>query len=247
MPPATLGSEASITSVPASETTLSGSDGIAQPAGHVGQEHQLVGAQRLGHGARRLVGVDVVGVALAVGADAGHHRDVVLGHVVEHADVDALDPADEADVLAARGRLAAGAEQQPVVAAQSDRRLAVAVDQQHDVLVDLADQHHLGDLDRLPRPTPASRRRTQPADQAAACSDVMSGPPPWTTTGFIPTYFSKHHVARELLLERGVGHRRAAVLDHHRLAVELPDVRECLEQRGDVLAGGSSATWCIRR
>jgi hypothetical protein len=39
------------------------------------------------------------------------------------------------------------AEQQPVVAAQPDRRLAVAAEPQHDVLVDLADQHHLRDLD----------------------------------------------------------------------------------------------------
>ena len=105
-----------------------GIGGVAQPAGHVGQEHDLVGAQRARHGARGLVGVDVVGVAVAVGADAGDDRDVVLGHVVEHVDVDALDPADEADVLAAGGRLAGGAEQQPVVAAQPDRRLAVAVE-----------------------------------------------------------------------------------------------------------------------
>ena len=41
----------------------------------------------------------------------------------------------------------ATAEQQPVVAAQPDRRLPVAVDAQDDVLVDLADEHHLRDLD----------------------------------------------------------------------------------------------------
>ena len=100
---------------------------VAQPAGHVGQEHDLVGAERRGHRAGGLVGIDVVGVAVAVGADGGDHRDVVLGDMVEDVDVDALDPADEADVLAGRRRLARGAEQQPVVAAQADRRLAVAV------------------------------------------------------------------------------------------------------------------------
>ncbi|MFN8204153.1 MAG: hypothetical protein U0S48_16460 [Solirubrobacteraceae bacterium] len=32
---------------------------------------------------------------------------------------------------------------------QADRRLAVAAEAQDDVLVDLADEHHLGDLDRV--------------------------------------------------------------------------------------------------
>ena len=77
---------------------------VAQPAVDVGEEHDLVGAQRAGDGAGRLVGVDVVGVALAVGAHRGDDRDVVLGDVVEHVDVDALDLPDEADVLAARAR-----------------------------------------------------------------------------------------------------------------------------------------------
>ena len=144
--------------------------GIAQPAGHVGQEHQLVGAQRAGDGAGRLVGVDVVRVALAVGADAGHDRDVVLGDVGEHVDVDALDPAHEADVLAARRGLARGAEQQPVVAAQADGRLAVAVDQEHDVLVDLAHQHHLRDLDGLGVGHPQAVDELAPAGRAAPCS-----------------------------------------------------------------------------
>ena len=44
----------------------------------------------------------------------------------------------------------------------------------------------------------------------------------------------QHDVAREVLAQRRVLHRRAAVLDHDRLAVELPDVRERLEQRPDV-------------
>ena len=48
----------------------------------------------------------------------------------------------------------------------------------------------------------------------------------------------QHDVARELLLELGVEHRRAAVLDHDRLAVELADVRQRLEQRLDV-------TWSV--
>ena len=49
----------------ASETRLLGIVGVAQPAGDVGQEHHLVGAERARDGAGGLVGVDVVGVALA--------------------------------------------------------------------------------------------------------------------------------------------------------------------------------------
>ncbi|HTX44847.1 MAG TPA: hypothetical protein VMD48_01050 [Solirubrobacteraceae bacterium] len=49
-----------------------------------------------------------------------------------------------------------------------------------------------------------------------------------------PDVLEQHDVTRELFLQRRVGHRRAAVLDHHRLAVELADVRQRLEQRRDV-------------
>ena len=62
----------------------------------------------------------------------------------------------------------------------------------------------------------------------------MSGPPPWTTIGFRPDVLEQHDVAREVLAQRRVGHRRPAVLDDDRPAVELPDVRERLQQRGDV-------------
>ena len=74
-------------------------------------------AERAGNSAGGLVGIDVVGVAFAVGADARDHRDVVLRDMLEHVDVDVIDPADEADVLAARSGLTHRAEQQPVVAA----------------------------------------------------------------------------------------------------------------------------------
>ena len=43
-------------------------------------------------------------------------------------------------------------------------------------------------------------------------------------------------VAGEVLAQLGVGHRRAAVLDDDGAAVELPDVRERLEECPDVLS-----------
>ena len=117
-----------------------------------------------------------------------------------------------------------GAEQQPVVAAQPDRRLAVAVDQQHDVLVDLADEHHLRDLDGLrvghAQAVDELHRQVEPLHvagdlRAAAVDDHRVH----------ADVLEQHDVARELLLQRGVDHRRAAVLDHDGLAVELADVR----------------------
>ena len=78
-----------------------------------------MGGHRRGDLARGLVGVDVVGGAVAVGADGGDHGDVVLGDVVDHIDVDPLDLADEADVLGIRDR--AHLEQRAVLAAQADR------------------------------------------------------------------------------------------------------------------------------
>ena len=144
-----------------------------------------------------------------------------------------LDPAHEADVLPARRGLAGSSEQQAVVAAQADRGLAVAVDQQHDVLVDLADQHHLRHLDggRVgdAQTVDELHRQVEPLHVAgdlrsAAVDDHRVH----------PHVLEQHHVARELDLQARVDHRRAAVLDHHGPAVELPDVGQRLEQGGDV-------------
>ena len=210
-----------------------GVGGVAQPAGDVGEEDDLVGAERARHRARGLVGVDVVGVPLAVGADRRDHRDVVLGDVVEDVDVDALDAPDEADVLAVRGGLARDAEQQAVVAAQPDRGLAVAVQAQDDVLVDLADEDHLGHLDGVgvADAQAADELHRQPEAlhvgrdlRAAAVDDDRVD----------PDVLEQHDVARELLAQRRVLHRRAAVLDDDGAAVELADVGQRLEQRADV-------------
>ena len=61
----------------------------------------------------------------------------------------------------------------------------------------------------------------------------MSGPPPWTITGFRPTYLSSTTSVANAVAQLLVAHRRAAVLDHHRAAVELADVGQRLEQRLD--------------
>ena len=62
MPPSRLGSAALTCSALAWPIRLAGSAGSRQPAGDVGQEDHLVGAERARHRAGGLVGVDVVGV-----------------------------------------------------------------------------------------------------------------------------------------------------------------------------------------
>jgi hypothetical protein len=49
-----------------------------------------------------------------------------------------------------------------------------------------------------------------------------------------PDVLEQDDVAGELLAQRRVVHRRAAVLDHHGSAVELADVRQRLEERVDL-------------
>ena len=114
--------------------------------------------------------------------------------------------------------------------------LTVAVDQLHDVLVDLSDEHHLrhldgggvghaqtlDELDRQVQPLHVGR------DLGAAAVDDH---------GVDADVLDQRDVARELLLEGRIGHRRTAVLDHDRSAVELADVRQRLEQGADVAPG----------
>jgi hypothetical protein len=153
--------------------------------------------------------------------------------VEQHAHVDGLDLADEADVGLAAGELLLHGEEPPVVATEAHRRLPVAVDPQDDVLVLLADEHHLRHLDRglvgHPQALNEAHLHAEPLHvgsdvRAAAVHDHRVH----------ADVLKEHHIARELLLQLRVGHRGAAVLDHDRLPVELPDVRERLQERCDI-------------
>src|ERR1700704_6741747 len=66
--------------------------------------------------------------------------------MVEHIEVDPLDAPDETDVLSPWPGASGDAKQRAVIAAETYGRLAVTVDAHDDLLVDLADEHHLGDL-----------------------------------------------------------------------------------------------------
>src|SRR4051794_29671979 len=206
---------------------------VAQPAVDIGEEDDLLRADRARHGARRLVGVDVVRAPLAVRADARDHRDVVGRDAPQQIGVDAHDRPDEAHVLALRPGGARDAEQRAVVAAEPDRRLPVAVEPQDDVLVDLADEDHLGHLDgRLVGDAQAADELNGQVEALHVGGDV--GPAAVDDDRVHPDVLQEHHVARELLAQRRVLHRRAAVLDDHGATVELADVGQRLEEGLDI-------------
>jgi hypothetical protein len=97
----------------------------------------------------------------------------------------------------------------------------------------LADQHHLGHLDRgLVGHAQAVDELHLHAQPLHIARDV--GPAAVHDHRVEAHVLEQHHVARELLLELGVGHGRAAVLDHHGLAVEVADVRQRLQEGGYV-------------
>ena len=209
-----------------------GIGGIGAPALHVGQEDHLEGVQGAGHGGRGGVGVHVVGAPLAVGAHRGHDGDVVLGDVVQHVGVHVLDLPHHAHVGGA-GERASHGEEPAVVAAEPHRGLSVPVDEQHDVLVLLAHQHHLGHLDG------GLVGHAQPVHEAHLHAEALHvagdvGAAAVHHHRVHAHVLEEHHVAGEVLGEHRVGHGRAAVLDHHGLPVELPDVGKRLEECGYV-------------
>ena len=104
----------------------------------------------------------------------------------------------------------------------------------HDVLVDLADEHHLGDLDRVGvAHAQAADELDRHVEPVHVGGDVR--PAAVDDDRVQADVLQEHHVTREVLAQLGLGHGRAAVLDDDGLAVELPDVRERLEQRADVV------------
>ena len=134
----------------------------------VGQEDQLLGLQRLGQRAGHRVGVDVVGLARLVGADRRHDGDQPLGQqALEHGGVDDRHVADEPEVGVARG----GRDEVGVLARHPDGDRPVHVDGRDDVAVDLADQHHAGDVERVgvgdPQPVAELGLLAEPLHQLA--------------------------------------------------------------------------------
>ena len=92
------------------------------------------------------------------------------------------------------------AEQRAVVAAEPDRGLAVALQAQHDLLVDLADEHHLRDLDGvLAGDAQAADELDRQAEPLHVAGDL--GAAAVHDDRVQPDVLEQHDVARELLAQ----------------------------------------------
>ena len=116
------------------------------------------------------------------------------------------------------------ADQAAVAAGEADRLAAGDVDQADDVLLHLAGEHPLDDLHRL------VVGDAHALDELALLADLGERlldlrPAAVDDDRVHADQLQQHDVLGEVLLQRRVGHRVAAVLDDDRLAVELAGCR----------------------
>src|SRR5919106_2112670 len=113
---------------------------------------------------------------------------------------------------------------------------AVLVDEADDLLIDLADQHHLDDFDRLGVGHPhAAHELRLLAELLHQCTDL--GAAAVDDDGIDPDQLQEDDVEGKRSLEVVRLHGRAAVLDDERLAAELSDVRQRLQEDLDLARG----------
>ena len=179
------------------------------------------------------VGVHVVGVALDVRADRGHHRDVVLGDVEQHVHVDALDLAHEADVGLPLASCFFTVNSRP----SSPQRPTAGCPWR--LIRRTMSLFCLPTRTIFATSTVASSDTRRPSTNSHLHAEPLHvardvGPAAVHHHRVHAHVLEEHDVAGELLAQLGLGHRGAAVLDHDGPAVEVPDVRERLEQRCDV-------------
>ncbi len=154
--------------------------------------------------------------------------------------VDLVDVADQADVGghpvdddAAPHR----GEQLGVLAGEADRVRAVGVDQVHQLAADLPEQHHPRDVEHLRCGDPeATLEIACDAELLEHGADLRAAAV--HHDGMDADVAQEHHVGGERGLERVVGHRVAAVLDHHDLAVQRLEPRQGFGEDGRLGVGG---------
>ena len=110
----------------------------------------------------------------------------------------------------------------------------MVIDEADDLLVDLADQHHLDDLDRLlVGDAHAAHERRLLAEPLHERADLR--PAAVDDDRIDADEVQQDNVERERLLEVSLVHGGAAVLDDNGLPPELPDVRERFHEDLDPL------------
>ena len=223
---------------------------LARPVGvqalDVGEDHQLLRADRDGERGGGRVGVDVVELAVGARRDRGDDRHLALVEQRLHdlrPHLDDLADLPEVDLLAVDDHPAPlGGEQPGVLAGQADGERAVGVDQPDDLRADLADEDHADDLHRLGgrHPEPAAELAGHP--QAVEVGGDLR-PAAVHDHDADPGVPQEHDVLGERRLQLGAGHRVAAVLDDDGAAGEGLQPGQRLDERGGlgqrgVVAGG---------
>ena len=199
----------------------------------VGEHDQFLRPQRLREAACNDVGVDVVGVPVLAGPDGSDDRNEVRPHQhVDHRGVYLPDLADLADVddlrllplgKVARDREAARVDEAPVLAGQAYRTPSLPVEQIDYFLVDQTAEHHLDHVHGL------AVGHSHAVDEFAGLAEPVEQLPDAGSASvhdhrIHADQLHEHHVAREALLERGIGHRGAAVLQHQRPSAKPADI-----------------------
>ncbi|VVT31440.1 hypothetical protein RHIZ404_230294 [Rhizobium sp. EC-SD404] len=214
--------------------------GFVEHARNVGEKQEARRVERACDGAGKGIGIDVVGVPVAARSDGGDHGDHFrFRQKVEKRTVDLDHFADKSEIenpldIAVRiddGLLGLlGEHHVPVLAAETDRPLALGVDERDDFLVDGPCQHHLNDLDRLlvsDAQTAFEFRfdahlRQHRADLRSTTMD---------DDGIDAGLLQKRDVAGESLAQRSVAHRMSAIFDDDRAVLVALHVGECLRQQ----------------
>ena len=112
-----------------------------------------------------------------------------------------------------------------VLPTESDGTHAAQIEQPNDLRVQLAVEHHLGDLHRL------FIRHAKPRDKRGFLSNLLEEPCDLGSSSMHenrtdPDEFHQCHVAHDIFLERVIDHRVPAVLDNDGCPVKFLDVRE---------------------
>ncbi len=213
-------------------------NGTARPvrvqALDVGEHDELGGAERHGQRGGDGVRVDVVDLAAGAPGNARHHGHPPVGEQHPHgAGVNGIDLTDQPDVhrRAVHHRVPpARGEQIRVLPRHAHRERAVPVDQAHHIPVHLAGEHHANHVHGLRRgdPQPRGKRALQPEPRQVGGN---LRPAAVNHDRAQPRVAQEHHILGEAVAQRLVGHRVAAVLDDHRLAVEPVQPGQGLDQR----------------
>ena len=211
----------------------------------VAQQDQFFRLERGGDFARRGVGVDIVGLAVAAESGRRDHRDEVVG--LERAQqfrIHAIDFADQADIDARALAVVVGhdhphlarSDQVAVLARQPDRAAAHARNRRDEILVDSL-QHHLGRFHRrrIGHAHPAHEARLEP-ELADKFGDLRTAAVHDNRVD--ADQVEQHDFLRKTLAQLLGLHRMAAVLDDEGFAAKAPNVRQRFEQHVGSIVGG---------